>query len=74
MFHEFLPFLQAAALAPDVDDGAVVENAVEDRRGDGDVAEGFVPLGEGLVGGKDGGGFLISRSVHRLAPWMSMGR
>ena len=42
LFHEFLPFLQAVALALDVDDGAVVENAVEDRGGDGDVGEDFV--------------------------------
>ena len=59
LFHEFLPFLQAVALALDVDDGAVVQNAVEDCGGDGDVGEDLVPLGEGLVGGKDGGGLLV---------------
>jgi len=35
-----------------VDDDAVVENAVEDRGGDGDAGEDFIPLGKGLVGGK----------------------
>ena len=59
LFHEFFPFLQAVALALDVNDSAVVENAVEDRGGNGDVGEDLVPLREGLVGGKDGGGLLV---------------
>ena len=59
LFHEFLPFLQAVALALDVYDSAVVENAVEDRGGDGDVGKDLVPLRKSFVAGKDCGDLLI---------------
>ena len=59
LLHIFFAFFQAVAFAFDVDDGAVVQDAVQDRGGDGDVGEDLVPLRKGLVGGKDGGGLLI---------------
>ena len=53
--HEFLAFLQAVRLTLDVDNGAVMQYTIQDGGGDGDVGKDLVPLGEGLVGGKDGG-------------------
>ena len=43
-----------------LNDSAVMQDAVQDGGGDGDVGKDLVPLGEGLVGGKDGGRLLIS--------------
>jgi hypothetical protein len=62
LLHIFLTFFESVALALDIDDGAVVQDAVEDRGGDGDgdVGKDFVPLREGLVGGKDSGCPLIT--------------
>ena len=57
--HEFLALLQAVRLALNVNDGAVMQDAVQDGGGDGDVGKDLVPLGEGLVGGKDGRRLLI---------------
>ena len=57
--HKFLAFFQAVRLALDVDNGAVMQDTVQDGGGDGDVGKDLVPLGEGLVGGEDGGCFLI---------------
>ena len=57
--HKFLALLQAVRLALDVDDGAVMQDTVQDGGGDGDVGKNLVPLGEGLVGGKDGRRLLI---------------
>ena len=57
--HEFLAFLQAVRLTLDVDNGAVMQDTIQDGGGDGDVGKDLVPLGEGLVGGKNGGRFLI---------------
>ena len=57
--HKFLALLQAVRLALDVNNSAVMQDAVQDGGGDGDVGKDFVPLGEGLVGGKSGGRFLI---------------
>ena len=36
-----------------------MQDTVQDGRGDGDVGKDLVPLGEGLVGGKDGRRFFI---------------
>ena len=57
--HKFFALLQAVRLALDVDHGAVVQNAIQDGGGNGDVCKDLVPLGEGLVRGKNGGCFLI---------------
>ena len=57
--HEFLAFFQPVRLALDIDNGAVMQDTVQDGRGDGDVGKDLVPLGEGLVGSKDGRRFFI---------------
>ena len=57
--HKFLALLQAVRLTLDIDNGTVMQNAVQDGGGDGDVGKDLVPLGEGLVGGKDGRRFFI---------------
>ena len=57
--HKFLAFLQAVRLALDVDNGAVMQDAVQDGGGDGDIGKDLVPLREGFVGGKDGRRFFI---------------
>ena len=49
--HKFFAFFQAVRFTFDVDDGAVMQNAVQDSGGDGDVGKDLVPLGEGLVRG-----------------------
>jgi len=59
LLHVFLALLEAVAFAFDVDDGAVMKHTVEDRGSDGDVCKDLVPLGKGLVGGKDCRGLLI---------------
>ena len=58
--HKFLTFLETVRVAFYVDDGAVVQDTIQDRSGDGDVGKDFIPLGESLVGSKDGGSFLIA--------------
>ena len=57
--HKFLAFFQTVRLALDVNDSAVMQDAVQDGGGDGDIGKDLVPLGESLVGGKNGGRFLI---------------
>ena len=57
--HEFLAFLETVGFAPDVDDGSVMQDTIEDGGGNGDVGKDLVPLGEGLIGSEDGGGLLI---------------
>ena len=57
--HKFLTLLEAIRFALDVNDGAVMQNPVQDSGGNGDVGKDFVPLGEGLIGSEDGGGLLI---------------
>lgn len=59
LLHVFLAFFQPVAFAFDVDDGAVVQDAVEDRGGDGDVGKDLVPLRKSFVAGKDCGDLLI---------------
>ena len=58
--HKFLTFLEAIRFALDVNDGAVMQNPVQDNGSNGDVGKDFVPLGEGLIGSEDGGGLLIA--------------
>ena len=48
--HKFLAFFQTVGLALDVNDSAVMQDAVQDGGGDGDVGKDLVPLGESLVG------------------------
>lgn len=57
--HKFLAFFQSIRFALDVDYSAMMQNPVQDGGGDGDIGKYLVPLGEGLVRGKHGGGFLI---------------
>ena len=58
--HKFLAFLEAVRLAFDVDHSTVMQDTIQDGGGDGDVGKDLVPLGEGLIGGEDGGGLLIA--------------
>ena len=58
--HEFLAFLETVRFAPDVDHSAVMQDTIEDGRGDGDVGKDLIPLGEGLIGSEDGGSLLIA--------------
>ena len=59
LVHEFFLFLQTARLAFDIDNGAVMQDAVQDDGDDSDIAKGIVPMEKSLVGGKYSGGFLI---------------
>ena len=43
----------AVAIAIDLEDGGVVEEAVEDRGGDGGVFEDLAPARDAAVGGED---------------------
>jgi len=53
-------FAHAVRIALDVDDGGAVEKAVEGGGGhDGVAGEDLAPVGEGLVGGDDGGEVLF---------------
>jgi hypothetical protein len=56
----FFALFETVALALDVDDGTVMQDAVKDSGSDGHVSEDLVPLGEGFVGGKDGGNLLVA--------------
>ena len=58
--HKFLALFEAIGFALDVDHRTVMQDAVQDRGGNGDVGEDLVPLRKGLVGGKNRGGFLIA--------------
>ena len=58
--HKLLTFLEAIRFALDVNDSAVMQNAVQDSGSNGDVGKNFVPLGEGLIGSEYGGGLLIA--------------
>ena len=49
LLHMFLTFFKSVALALDIDNGAMVEDAIKDGRCDGDVGEHLVPLREGFV-------------------------
>ena len=56
----FLGFLAAPGLAVDGDDLGVVDEAVDQGDDAGGVGEGLAPLGEGPVGGDDGGVLLAA--------------
>ena len=58
--HKFFSFFETVRLAFDVNNGAVMEDTVQDSGGDGDVGKDLVPLGEGLIGSEDSGGLLIA--------------
>ena len=47
--HKFLVFFQAVGLALDVNHGAVVQNAVQDGRGNGNIGKNLVPLRACLI-------------------------
>ena len=69
--HKFLAFLETVRLAFDVNNGAVVQDTIQDGGGDGDVGKDLVPLGESLIGSKEGGGLLIApgnQLENRFAP------
>jgi hypothetical protein len=51
---------QAVAGALDLDDDGVVQEAIEERRGDDGIAEHFTPLREAAVGGEDHRAFLVA--------------
>lgn len=53
------------AVPADVDDVAVVDQAVDERAGHDVVAEDLAPVLEALVGGEDGGGVLVA-PAHEL--------
>ena len=57
--HKFLSLFEAVRFTLDVNDGAVVQNTIQDSGDNGDVGKDLVPLGEGLIGSEDGGGLLI---------------
>jgi hypothetical protein len=44
LLHKLLTLLEAIAIALDVDDGAMVQDAVKDGGGDGDVGKDLIPL------------------------------
>src|SRR6185436_14371476 len=56
---------QAIALAADVQHVTVVQEAIEDRRGDDAVAEDLAPLAEALVRGQDDAAALVARRDER---------
>ena len=58
--HKFFAFLEAVRFALDINDGAVMQDAIQDSGGNGDVSKNLVPLGEGFIGSEDGGGLLIA--------------
>ncbi len=48
--HKFLALFQAVRLTLDIDNGTVMQNAVQNSGGDGNVGKDLIPLREGLVG------------------------
>ena len=69
--HKLFAFLEAVRLAFDVNDGAVMQDTIQDGRGNGDVGKDLIPLGEGLIGSEDGGGLLIppgNQLENKFAP------
>ncbi len=53
-------FLEAVALALDVQGGGMVQQAVEDGGGQNLVVEDFAPVNEALVGREDEAGLLVA--------------
>jgi len=62
LLHKLLTLLETVALALDVDDRAMMQDAVKYGGSDGDVGEDVIPLGEGLVRGKNSGDLLVTPS------------
>ena len=58
--HKLLTFLEAIRLAFDVNNGAVMQDTIQDGGGNSDIGKNLIPLGEGLIGSEDGGGLLIA--------------
>ena len=58
--REFAVITHPVAVAPDVDDVAVMDDAVDESSGHDFVAENSSPLFEPLVGGEDRGGALVA--------------
>ena len=58
--HKFLSLFEAVRFALDINDGAVMQNAIQDSGGNRNIGKDLVPLGEGLIGSEDGGGLLIA--------------
>ena len=59
MAHKFLAFLEAVRLAFDVNNGAVMQDTIQDSGGNGDVSKDLVPLRKGFIRCEDSGGLLI---------------
>ena len=49
LFHMFLTLFKPIAFPFDVDNGAMMQNTVEDSRSDSDISEDIIPLREGLI-------------------------
>jgi hypothetical protein len=57
--HKFFTFFEPIGLALDVNHSTVMQDTIQDGGGNRDIGKDPIPLGEGLVGGEDGGRFLI---------------
>jgi Glycosyl transferase WecG/TagA/CpsF family len=69
--------LQAVGLAADVQGDRVMEDSVQDGRGDHPVAEDLPPAPEALVAGQEQRAPLVAPAdelEEEVAPWRSMGR
>ena len=58
--HEVGMLAQAIARALDLDDDGVVQQPVEQRRGDDGIAEDLAPFGKAAVRGEDHGAFFVA--------------
>ena len=47
--HKFFAFLEAVRFALDVNDGAVMQNAIQDSGGNGDVGKDLIGMAENFV-------------------------
>lgn len=71
LLHKFLSLLEPVRLALDVNRSAVMQDAVKDGRGNGDVSKDLILLRKSLVGGENGGSIHIVSGDElktRLAP------
>ena len=59
LVHKSFTFFEPIGFALDVDHGAVVQDAIQDGGGNGNVGKNLVPLGGNLVRGKYGRCFLV---------------
>ena len=58
--HKFLAFFQTVGFALDINHRTVMQDTVQECGGNSYIGEDLIPLGEGLVGSKDGRGLLIA--------------